>query len=351
MNIIDLRSDTVTRPTPEMREAMMAAPVGDDVFEDDPTVKELEAKVATMFGKEAALFVVSGTMGNEVSLHTHGHHGDELICDDEAHIDWYEVGAAAALSGLQLRTVPAPGGIPDPSGIEAAIRPPNIHHPVTSIIAVENTHNRAGGVVVPIKVMREVAQLAARHRIKTHLDGARIWNASAATGIPLPEWVSGYDSVSVCFSKGLGAPVGSAILGTREFITRARRTRKMFGGGMRQAGILAAACIWAIDHQFPRLNDDHRRARHLAGAIAGLPGVRIIPDPPPTNIVVIDLSQRKAPLSAQGSSTDQVVAALHERGVWLVGFGAGRIRAVTHRDIDDDSIEIAIKALRDVLAR
>src|SRR3990172_13139358 len=174
MKTIDLRSDTVTRPTPEMRAAMMAAPVGDDVFEDDPTVQELEAKVAALFGHEAALFVASGTMGNQVCLHTHEHHhGDELICDDEAHIDWYEVGAAAALSGLQIRPIPAPGGIPDPERIAAAIRPPNIHHPVTSIIAVENTHNRAGGVVVPLAIIRDVVKIANENGVKCHLDGAR----------------------------------------------------------------------------------------------------------------------------------------------------------------------------------
>jgi len=344
MKPIDLRSDTVTRPTPEMRAAMMAALVGDDVFEDDPTVQELEAKVAALFGKEAALFVASGTMGNQVCLRTHGHHGDELICDDEAHIDWYEVGAAAALSGLQLRPVPAPGGIPDPERIAAAIRPPNIHHPVTSIITVENTHNRAGGVVVPLEIMRLVAALGLEHGIRTHLDGARIWNAWAATGIPLPEWARGYDSVSVCFSKGLGAPVGSAIMGTRDFITRARRTRKMFGGGMRQVGILAAACIWAIDHQLPKMAEDHRRARHLAEGISDIPGLRLIPDPPPTNIIVIDLSERSV-------STEQVLDNLKDRGVLLTPFGVGRIRAVTHRDVDDEDIESAVSALRDVLGK
>lgn len=342
MKTIDLRSDTVTRPTPGMRDAMMSAKVGDDVFEDDPTIKELESKVAKLFNVEASLFVASGTMGNQVSIYTHAHRGDELICDDEAHIDWYEVGAAAALSGLQVRPVPAPGGIPDPDRIKAAIRPPNIHHPVTGIIAVENTHNRAGGVVVPLDVMRKVVNLAHDHDVKAHLDGARIWNASAATGIALSEWVQGFDSAMVSLSKGLGAPVGSMILGKREYITRARRTRKMFGGGMRQVGILAAAGIWAIDNQLPTLADDHRRAKHLAASISDLPGVRIIPDPPPTNIIVIDLSKR-------GEDTDKLMAKLKERGVLLVGFGTGRIRAVTHRDVDDADIEKAIEEIRKVL--
>jgi threonine aldolase len=343
MRIVDLRSDTVTKPTPEMRAAMAAAVVGDDVFEDDPTVKALEEKVALLFGVEASLFVASGTMGNQVSLHTHAHPGDELICDDEAHIDWYEVGAPAALSGLQMRPIPAPGGIPDPERIKAAIRPENIHHPRTGIIAVENTHNRAGGVVVPLPIMRQIVDIAHQHGVACHLDGARIWNAHAATGVALSEWVKGFDSVSVCLSKGLGAPVGSLILGTREFITRARRTRKMFGGGMRQVGILAAAGIWAIDHQLPKMGDDHRRARRIAEAVHGLPGVSLLSDPPPTNIVVIDLDPAR-------HDPSKVLSKLNDRGIWLVGFGATRIRAVTHRDVNDEDIELATKALREVLS-
>lgn len=343
MKTIDLRSDTVTRPTPEMREAMMAAPVGDDVFEDDPTVKQLETKVATLFGVEASLYVPSGSMGNQASLFTHSHPGDELICDDNAHIDWYEVAAPAVLSRLLVRLIPSHGGVPDPAAILAAIRPDNIHSPRTGIISVENTHNRHGGVVVPLAIMREITAIAAEHNIKCHLDGARIWNAHAATGVPLADWVVGFDSASVCFSKGLGAPVGSAILGTREFVTRARRTRKMFGGGMRQAGIIAAAAIWAIDHQLPKLGEDHRRAQWLAKEIATIPGVRLLPDPPPTNIVIIDLSKL-------GTDTDAVLAALKTRGVLAVPFGVGRIRAVTHRDIDDSDIERAAGVFREVLS-
>lgn len=342
MRIVDLRSDTVTKPTPEMRAAMAAAVVGDDVFEDDPTVKELENKVARLFGVEASLFVPSGTMGNQVSLHTHAHPGDELICDDEAHIDWYEVGAPAALSGLQVRPIPAPNGIPDPAKVRAAIRPRNIHHPKTGIIAVENTHNRAGGVVVPIDIMREIVKIAHDNDAKCHLDGARIWNAHAATGVPLNEWVKGFDSASVCLSKGMGAPVGSMILGTHEFIGRARRNRKMFGGGMRQVGILAAAGIWAIDHQLPKMADDHRRAKALADGIGDIKGIRLIPDPPPTNIIVIELADSRFDAA---TALDRLQA----KGVWLVPFGASRIRAVTHRDINDDDIEHAARVLREVL--
>ncbi|HUU45112.1 MAG TPA: GntG family PLP-dependent aldolase [Acidobacteriota bacterium] len=343
MKTIDLRSDTVTRPTPEMREAMMKAPVGDDVFEDDPTVNELQAKVAGMFGVEAALFVPSGSMGNQVCLYTHSKPGYELICDDNAHIDWYEVAAPAALSRLLMRPIPSNGGVPDPDLIEAAIRPVNIHSPETGIISVENTHNRHGGVIVPLAIMRRIAAIGAKHNVKCHLDGARIWNAHAATGVPLADWVVGFDSVSVCFSKGLGAPIGSAILGTREFVTRARRTRKMFGGGMRQVGIIAAAAIWAIDHQLPKLGEDHRRARRLAEQIARVPGVRLIPDPPPTNIVVIDVSERKI-------DTEKALARMKEQGVLIVPFGPGRLRAVANRDVDDDAIEVAAEVIRKTLA-
>jgi threonine aldolase len=342
MRIVDLRSDTVTKPTPEMRAAMAAAEVGDDVFEDDPTVRRLEDKVAALFRVEASLFVASGTMGNQVCLHTHAHPGDVLICDDECHIDWYEVGASAALSGLQLRPIPAPGGIPDPEKIKAAIRPDNIHNPKAGIIAIENTHLRSGGVVVPLDVIKQVVALAAEHGIKSHLDGARIWNAHAASGVPLDDLVRGFDSVSVCLSKGLGAPIGSMILGTREFIHRARRTRKMFGGGMRQVGILAAAGIWAIDNQLPKMADDHRRARTLADAIRGIKGVRVIPDPPPTNILVVDLSDSKHDPNA-------VLRSLEAKGVRMLGFGPGRVRGVTHCDVNDEDVEYAAGILKEVL--
>ncbi len=343
MRIVDLRSDTITKPTPEMRAAMAAAEVGDDVLGDDPTVQKLEDKVARLFGVEASLFVPSGTMGNQVCLHTHAHPGDEIICDDEAHIDWYEVGAPAALSGLQVRPIPAPGGIPDPTRIKAAIRPVNIHHPHTGIIAVENTHNRAGGVVVPIEIMREIVKIAHEHGIKCHLDGARIWNAHAATGVSLADWVRGFDSASVCLSKGMGAPVGSLILGTREFVERARRSRKRFGGGMRQVGILAAAGIWAIDHQLSKMAEDHRRARTLADAFRGIKGVRIVPDPPPTNILVVEFETPKF-------DPEAILKSLEQKGVRMLAFGPGRIRAVTHRDVTDDDIETAVRMVREVLS-
>jgi threonine aldolase len=342
MRVVDLRSDTITKPTAEMRAAMATAEVGDDVLGDDPTVQQLESKVAALFGVEASLFVPSGTMGNQVSLHTHAHPGDELICDDEAHIDWYEVGAPAALSGLQIRTVPASGGIINPAHVKAAIRPKNIHHPKTGIIALENTHNRAGGVILPLDVTREIIAIAHDNDVKCHLDGARIWNAHAATGIPLVEWVRGFDSVSVCLSKGMGAPVGSLILGTGEFIERARRTRKRFGGGMRQVGILAAAGIWAIDHQLPKMVDDHRRAKALADAFRGMRGIRILPDPPPTNIIVVEFELPRY-------NPEAILQTLEAKGIRMLAFGVGRIRAVTHRDVDDDDIAYACDVIRQSL--
>lgn len=342
MRIVDLRSDTITKPTQDMRTAMAAAEVGDDVLGDDPTVKLLEEKVAKLFEVEASLFVASGTMGNQVCLHTHAHPGDELICDDESHIDWYEVGAPAALSGLQIRTIPAAGGVIDPAQVRAAIRPKNIHHPKTGIIALENTHNRAGGVVLPLEVQREIIAIAREHDLKCHLDGARIWNAHAATGVSLADWVRGFDSVSVCLSKGIGAPIGSLILGTREFVERARRIRKRFGGGMRQVGILAAAGIWAIDNQLPKMVDDHRRAKTLADAFRGLKGVRILPDPPPTNIVVVEFDLPKY-------NPESILQSLESKGVRMLAFGTGRIRAVTHRDVDDEDIEYAAGVLKQVL--
>ncbi len=342
MRVVDLRSDTITKPTPEMRAAMATAEVGDDVLGDDPTVQRLEDKVAHLFGVEASLFVPSGTMGNQVCLHTHAHPGDELICDDEAHIDWYEVGAPAALSGLQIRTIPASGGVIDPAHVEAAIRPKNIHHPKTGIVALENTHNRAGGVVLPLAVTREILRIAHEHDVKCHLDGARIWNAHAATGVSLADWVMGFDSVSVCLSKGMGAPVGSMILGTREFVERARRTRKRFGGGMRQVGILAAAGIWAIGHQLPKMIDDHRRAKTLADAFRDMKGVRILPDPPPTNILVVEFDVEK-------HNPDAILKTLEGKGVRMLGFGTGRIRAVTHRDVNDDDIAYACDVIRNTL--
>ena len=340
--MIDLRSDTVTRPTPEMRQAMASAVVGDDVFGDDPTVKELESRVADLFGKEAALFVASGTMGNQVCLKTWSMPGDEVILDGESHIACYEVGAAAAFSGLQLRMIECPGGLMQPQTVRDALRADDIHQARSRLVCLENTHNRAGGLVVPLDLMQAVAEVAREHGLRVHLDGARIWNASAATGIPLTEYARVADSVMCCLSKGLGAPIGSLIVGPREFITRARRTRKMFGGGMRQVGILAAAGLYALDYHLPRLKEDHQKAAQFAELIRRVPGVRLIPDPPPTNIIIFDIAETN-------KAVGDVAAKLRERGVLVVPFGRARLRAVAHLDVTMADVQTAAAAVADLL--
>ncbi|HZT81959.1 MAG TPA: GntG family PLP-dependent aldolase, partial [Gemmataceae bacterium] len=256
--VIDLRSDTVTRPTPGMRAAMAAAEVGDDVFDEDPTVNRLQERVAALLGKEAALFVPSGTMSNQVCVRTHTQPGDELLCDVNCHIYNYEAGGPAVLSGVTCRCVEGDCGILDVSQLDGLVRPDNEHFVRTRLVCLENTHNRGGGKVYPLEKVQAISAWARRAGLATHLDGARLWNAVVATGVPAQEWARHFDSVSVCFSKGLGAPVGSALAGPRDFVAKARRTRKLFGGGMRQAGVLAAAALYALDHHVERLAEDHR---------------------------------------------------------------------------------------------
>lgn len=341
--MIDIRSDTVTQPTAGMRRAMAEALVGDDVFEGDPTVQKLEAQVAGLFGKEAALFVASGTMGNQVCLHTWGLPGDEVILDYESHIACYEVGTAAAFSGLQLQMIECQNAIMSATRVAEAIRMDDIHCAKTRIVCLENTHNRGGGVVVPLEKMREVAEVAHQRGLVVHLDGARIWNSAAAGGASLAEYAAVADSLMCCLSKALGAPIGSMIVGTREFITRARRTRKMFGGGMRQVGILAAAGLYALEHHLPRLADDHHKARVFADQVRNIKGLRLVPDPPPTNIIVMDLA-------ASGKQVGDVLIALCEAGVLMVPFGATRLRAVAHLDVTEDDMVQAAKILARILA-
>src|SRR5215470_2873988 len=283
--IIDLRSDTVTRPTPGMRAAMAAAEVGDDVFSEDPTVLHLQEKVAAVLGKEAALFVPSGTMSNQACIRAHTQPGDELICETLAHIYNAEAGGPAALSGVTCRTIQGDYGILDVSQLEDKIRPANEHYVRTRLVCLENTHNRGGGRVYLLEKIQAISAWARANALATHLDGARLWNAVVATGIPAKDWARNFDSVSVCFSKGLGAPVGSALAGSREFVARARRIRKLFGGGMRQAGILAAAALYALDHHIERLADDHRNAQVIAAAIAHTPGLRLVPPEVETNLI------------------------------------------------------------------
>jgi len=331
--MIDLRSDTITRPTAAMRRAMAEAPVGDDVFGDDPTVLALERRVAEVLGKEAAVYMPSGTMTNQVALRTHTEPGDEIILEATAHSYFYESGGPAALSGLMCRLIEGERGLFTAAQVRAVLRPRNEHFPRTKLVCVENTHNRGGGTIWPLERIVEVEAAAREAGLAMHLDGARLWNASAATGIAEREYARHFDSVSVCFSKGLGAPVGSALAGTASFIARARRFRKMFGGGMRQAGIVAAGALYALEHHRARLAEDHANARLLAGEIARLPGIGIDPAAVETNIVVFYSIAMPAPVLADR---------LKEAGVWLLPRDHESCRAVTHLDVSRPQIEEAV---------
>ena len=334
---VDLRSDTVTRPTPGMRRAMAEAEVGDDVLDKDPTAARLERRVAELLGKEAALFFPSGTQANQAALLLHGRSGTEAVCEAEAHLFHYEYADAAFLSGMQLRTVATDRGHPGREAYDAAIRPGDPHHPLTSVLCVENTHNLHGGVVVPLEALREVKRLGEERGLPVHMDGARLWNAAAAGGASLEAYAACADTVMVSLSKGLGCPVGSLLAGSREVIDEAWRVRKRLGGGMRQIGILAAAGLWALDHHLDRLPDDHARARRLAEGCAGIEGLR--PDAPETNILMIHLED-PAPEPAELSRR------LEDRGILISPEGPGRLRAVTHLDVDDAGIDRALEALR-----
>jgi len=334
MKIIDLRSDTVTKPSAAMKQAMFSAPLGDDVFGDDPTVNKLQAETAKLLGKQAGLFVPSGTMGNQIALKTLTQPGDEVILDYESHIFRYEVAGAAVMSGLQFHTIKGPGGIMTAEQIGEAIRPEDIHQPQTRVVCIENTHNRAGGVIYPLEEIKKISALCRKHRIKMHLDGARLWNASVATGIPLKTYAKHFDSMMVCFSKGLGCPAGSVLVGGKEFIEKARRNRKMMGGGMRQAGILAGAGLYALKHNIKRMAEDHNRAQTLAQTISQIPKIRIDLASVQTNIVVFDIKQT-------GMRSEQAMEILAGKGLWLVSFGPTRLRAVTHLDVNDGDIAIA----------
>jgi threonine aldolase len=341
-SVVDLRSDTVTRPTPGMREAMAQAEVGDDVFDDDPTLHRLQDRVAALLGKEAALFVVSGTMGNQLAVRTQVEHGEEMLLERRSHIFNYEAGASAALSGAQLNVLDGDRGRLEPAQVAAAVRAPDDHNPPTRLLCLENTHNMAGGVVIPLDALTRTAKAANERGLRVHLDGARLWNAAVRTGVPLAAWAEPFDTVMLCFSKGLGAPVGSILVGERATIRRARRYRKMLGGGIRQGGVLAAACLYALDHNIDRLADDHRRARRLAEIVAGAPGVTVDPLAIDTNIVFFELAE-------DGPTAAALAAGLKERGVWMSAYGPYRLRAITHLDVDDAGIDRAGKALREAL--
>lgn len=340
---IDLRSDTVTKPTRGMRAAIAEAEVGDDVYGEDPTVRRLEAAVAERLGFEAALFVPSGSMANMIAVRVHTEPSDEVILEAHGHSYAYEAGGMAGISGVQARPLPTDDGLLQPAQIEAAINPANAHFARTRMVILENTSNRGGGTIYTPEHVEAVRAVAAKHALVLHVDGARLWNAHVALARPLAEFTRGVDSVSVCLSKGLGCPVGSLLAGPRPFIQRAHRFRKMLGGGMRQAGILAAAGLYALEHHVARLEEDHRRLRRLAQRLADLPGLSVQPDRHPTNIGFVDL---EAPLPGAA----WLVGALADRGVLVNAIGPRRVRLLTHLDLDDAAIERAVAAFREALA-
>lgn len=336
MQFIDLRSDTVTLPSPAMREAMANAQLGDDVYGEDPTINRLEAMAAGRVGKEAALFVASGTMGNLVSVLTHCGRGEEIIVGDHAHIFLYEAGSVSAVGSIHSRQVPnQPDATLDLAHIEAAIRRNDEHCPRTRLICLENTHNRCGGVCLRPDYMRQVRALADRHNLRIHLDGARVFNAAVALGVDVRELTQDADSLSFCLSKGLSAPVGSLVCGTADFIREARRARKVLGGGMRQGGVIAAAGIVALERMVDRLAEDHSNARRLAEGLADIPGISLDPGRVETNILYFEL-EAGAPDAAE------FCRRIAERGIKMGPTGARRIRAVTHYGIEADHIEQAL---------
>jgi threonine aldolase len=333
-SFIDLRSDTVTKPSSEMRRAMAEAAVGDDVFGEDPTVNALQEKVASILGKEKAIFVPSGTMANQTAIKAHTEPGDEVLLEREAHIFNYETVAPAMLSHVQIYPIEGKHGVFTAEQVNRAIRPKAYYMPRTRLICVENTHNRAGGTIFPIDEIKRIRELALDVGIKMHLDGARLWNASVETGIPPREYARYFDSVSVCFSKGLGAPVGSALAGDAELIERVRRYRKIYGGGMRQAGIIAAGALYALEHNIPRLKEDHEKAKYLASEISRLPNLQVDLSTVQTNIVIIDVERT-------GKTPDEILGVLKASGVLLTLGTYTSVRAVTHLDVSFEQVKKA----------
>jgi len=331
---IDIRSDTVTKPTPAMRRAMAEAEVGDDVLDGDPTVKRLEARVAEMLGKPQALFFPTGTMANQAGIWLNGEPGTEIYCHDDSHIVNWEIAGVAALAGMQVRIVRG-GATMDADALQASFRPYSVHAPRASMVCIENTHNGAGGMVTPLEKMRAIQATATAQGLAVHLDGARLWNAHVATGTPLKDFAGCAATVMVSLSKGLGAPVGACLAGDAIPMKRAWEVRKRFGGGMRQSGILAAAALHGIEHHLPRMHEDHARARTLANALADVPGVRVVP--PDTNIVMFDLTG--------GQTSTQVVARAKAAGLLVTDWHPTRVRVVLHLDIDDAAMQRAIAVL------
>lgn len=340
--IVDLRSDTVTRPTDQMREAMFSAQVGDDVYGEDPTVRKLQEKAAEIMGKEAGLYLPSGTMGNLVALLTHTRPGDEVILDENAHIYYYEVGGMARVAGVMPRPVKGIRGHLNGAILKAAVRHSNIHYPDPSLVCLENTHNRAGGTVLPMSQLIEVSSAARELGLKIHMDGARIFNAAAALDVEPREIAAHVDSVMFCVSKGLAAPVGSLLVGNGDFITRARKMRKILGGGMRQSGVLAAAGLVALEEPSRRLSRDHQLASRLAGELSKIPGIIIDPALVETNIIVFDIAPRLG-------GAEEFVGRLEKKGILSSDFGPQTVRFVTHCDVESDDVEIAAAAVNAVV--
>lgn len=345
--MIDLRSDTVSQPTPDMRRIMAEAEVGDDVYGDDPSVLRLEQRTAEVLDKEAAVYMPTGTMSNQVALRTHTEAGDEILADVSAHVWHYEGGAPAALSGLILRPLIGRHGIFTADDVHRAIRVPHRYMPdtvtaPTKLVCAENTHNNGGGTVWPIDQLQAVAKAAHSHGLATHLDGARLWHAAVATGVSESSYAASFDTVSVCFSKGLGAPLGSALAGSKELIARARRFKQMFGGGFRQAGIVAAAALYALDHHRERLAEDHENAAQLAAGLNDTPGIDIDTSLVQTNIVRFQVSTLTA---------SELVERCHEKGLYMLPGGLDQVRAVTHIGVTRTRIDEALSIMRSVLTQ
>ena len=332
--MIDLRSDTVTKPSPAMREAMANAEVGDDVYGEDPSVNRLEQMAAALLGKDAGLFVPSGVMGNQLSICLHTRPGDEIIVESTSHLIRYEGGSASSLSGVQLTCVPGRRGILAVEQVKAAIRKADVHNPPTTLLCLEQTHNCGGGSVYPLSRIQELAELARSHQLAIHLDGARLFNAVVATGISAKDYAQSFDTVSFCLSKALGAPVGSIIVSDNERIRKLRRIRKMFGGGMRQAGILAAAGIYALENHIARLGEDHQHAQRLAKILTTISKVRCQPSEVETNMILFQVED-------EVRTTEEILAQCREAGVLLNAVGDRAFRLVTHLDVSTDDIEEA----------
>jgi threonine aldolase len=339
MQYIDLRSDTVTKPSPAMRQAMLNAEVGDDVFGEDPTINNLQIKCAEITGKEKTLYVPSGCMANQLAVKSHTQPGDEVICESECHIFNYETAAPAVISNVQMMTVKGENGVMQLDEINKFVRTKEYYFPRTRLICIENTHNRAGGVIHPVNVIKEISEFARNNGIKMHMDGARIFNAVVETGISVKEYASYFDSISFCFSKGLGAPVGSILCGSSEFITIAHKWRKIIGGGMRQAGILASAALYALENNITRLKEDHQKAKYFAEEISGIKEININLDLVHTNIVIFSNAKY---------SKSELISKLKEKGVLISAGSFDNLRAVFHLDVSMEEVQKAVKIFKEL---